>query len=144
MVAGYTHVRAQGENVYEQEREVVQRIRQRFPEDAKRTDEWHMARGWDERELDEAPHLWVEAFADRTTDAARATDWSLVKTHTQFMAAEYLNGSEPVKKLVDVAYAENLLWNLEDSAKLEAWPHVDNVVKELYERMWGTPGRPQR
>jgi hypothetical protein len=41
--------------------------------------------------------------------------------------------------LVDVAYAENLMWNLSDSAKVVAWPYVDKVVKDLYERMWGIP-----
>jgi hypothetical protein len=63
-----------------------------------------------------------------------------VKDHTEFMAEEYRNGSDPVKELVDVAYSENLMWNLEDSAKVVAWPHVDKVVRDLYERMWGTPG----
>jgi hypothetical protein len=125
--------------MYEQEKEVVRRIRQRFPEEARRTDEWHMDRGWEGLELDEAPHLWVEAFADRTTEAARAANWSAVKHHTEFMAAEYRNGSDFVKKLVDVAYAENLMWNLEDSAKVVVWPYVDKVVQDLYEHMWGTP-----
>jgi hypothetical protein len=126
-------------DMYEQEKEVVRRIRQRFPEESKRTDQWQMDRGWEKLELDEAPHLWVEAFADRTTEAARAANWSAVKDHTEFMAAEYRNGSDPVKNLVDVAYAENLMWNLEDSDRVEAWPYVDKVVQELYERMWGTP-----
>lgn len=126
--------------MYENEKQVVRRIRQRFPEEARRTDEWHMERGWDEPELDEAPHLWVEAFADRTTEAARVANWSVVNEHTQFMAAEYRDGSDAVKRLVDVAYAENLMWNLEDSAKFAAWPYVDKVVRDLYAEMWGTPG----
>jgi len=130
--------------MYEQEKEVVRRIRQRFPEEARRTDEWQLERGLEGSDLDEAPHLWVEAFADRTTEAARAANWQAVKDHTGFMAAEYRNGSEPVKELVDVAYAENLMWNLEASAKLAAWPHVDKVVQDLYERMWGTPGGQNR
>jgi hypothetical protein len=125
--------------MYEQEKEVVARIRQRFPEEARRTDEWQIDRGWEEVELGEAPHLWVEAFADRTTEAARSGNWSAVKDHTEFMAAEYRNGPDSVKKLVDVAYAENLMWNLSDSIKALAWPHVDKVVQDLYERMWGAP-----
>lgn len=125
--------------MYEQEQQVVRRIRRRFPEEARRTDEWHMERGWEEVELDDAPHLWIEAFADRTTEAARATNWSTVRDHTEFMAEEYRRGSDPVKKLIDVAYAENLMWDLEDSAKLVAWPYLSQVVRDLYERMWGNP-----
>jgi hypothetical protein len=125
--------------MYEHEKEVVRRIRQRFPEEARRTDEWQTDRGWEELELEEAPHIWIEVFADRTTEAARAANWSAVKDHTEFMAAEYRSGSDSVKKLVDVAYAENLMWNLEDSAKVVAWPYVDKVVQDLYERMWGIP-----
>jgi hypothetical protein len=126
-------------DTYEQEKEVVRRIRQRFPEEARRTDQWQTDRGWEEIELDEAPHLWLEAFADRTTEAARAANWTAVTDHTEFMAAEYRNGADPVKKLVDVAYAEHLMWNLEDSAKIVAWPYVAKEIRELYERMWGTP-----
>jgi hypothetical protein len=125
--------------MYEHEKEIVRRIRQRFPDEARQTDEWQMDRGWEELELDEAPHIWVEVFADRTTEAARAANWSAVRDHTEFMAAEYRNGSDPVKKLVDVAYAENLMWNLEDSVKVVAWPYVDKLVQDLYERMWGIP-----
>jgi hypothetical protein len=130
--------------MYDQEKEVVRHIRQRFPDDAARTDEWHMDRGWEKTELDEAPHLWVEAFADRTTEAARAANWSVVEDHTEFMAAAYRSGSDAVKKLVDVAYAENLMWDLEDSAKVAAWPYVDEVVRDLYDRMWVTPSKKEK
>jgi hypothetical protein len=47
---------------------------------------------------------------------------------------------DSVKELVDVAYAENLMWDLEDMAKVVAWPYVAEVVRNLYERMWGVPG----
>jgi hypothetical protein len=123
---------------YGHEKEVVRRIRQRFPEEARRTDEWLMDRAWEE--IDEAPHIWVESFADRTSEAARAGNWRAVKDHTEFMAAEYRDGADSVKELVDVAYAENLMWDLEDAAKVIAWPYVAEVVRNLYERVWGAPG----
>lgn len=125
--------------MYEQEKDVVLRIRQRFPEEARRTDEWQMERGWEQPELDEAPYLWVEAFADRTTAAARAGNWSAVTAHTEFMAAEYRNGADAVKNLIDVAYAENLMWDIEDSAKLVTWPYLAPAIQDLYEQMWGRP-----
>jgi hypothetical protein len=57
------------------------------------------------------------------------------------MAAEYRNGAEAVRKLVDVAYAENLMWNLDDSAKIAAWRYIAQLIQDLYERMWGSPGK---
>ena len=128
-------------DTYEQEKQVVRRLRKRFPEEARRTDDWQMERGWERPELDEAPHLWVEAFADRTSEAARAGNWSAVTDHTEFMAAEYRNGADAVRNLVDVAYAENLMWDVEDSVKIVTWPHLAPVVQDLYERMWGRPGK---
>jgi hypothetical protein len=122
---------------YVDEKGVVARLRERFADEALRTDEWLIERGWDQ--LDEAPHIWVEAFADRTTEAARAGNWNLVKEHSDFMAEEFRNGSEEIKQLVDVAYAENLMWDLDSRGKVLAWPHIAKEVRDLYERMWGVP-----
>src|SRR5688572_16543913 len=125
-------------NGHSGEKEVVARVRTRFPEEASRTDAWLVERGWED--LEEAPHTWVEAFADRTTEAARARNWNSVKEHTEFMAAEYRNGPEAIRVLVDVAYAENWMWNLGSSVRVLAWPSVAKEVRELYEQMWGPPG----
>ena len=124
---------------YSEAKEVVARIRRRFPDEARRTDAWMMERAWDDPA--EAPHMWVEAFADRTTEAARAADWGRVQKHTEFLATEFRAGSGRVKSLVDVAYAENLMWDLEDGKKIAAWSYIAREVRELYEQMWGTPGR---
>ncbi len=122
---------------YSDEKRVVVRIRERFADEANRTDSWLRERGWDEL-LEDAPHVWMEAFADRTTEAVRARDWNLVKEHTEFIAAECRNGPEAIRRLVNVSYAENLMWDIEDSAKAIAWPYVAREVRELYEEAWGS------
>jgi hypothetical protein len=116
---------------------VVARIRERYSDEALRTDEWLTERGWDQ--LEEAPFIWVEAFADRTTEAARAGNWNLVKDHSEFMAEVFRNGSEEIRQLVDVSYAEPLMWDLDSRGKVLAWPHIATEVRELYARMWGVP-----
>jgi hypothetical protein len=121
---------------YSEEKGVVARIRVRFADDATHTDSWLRERGWDG--WDDAPHIWLEAFADRTTEAARVQDWNLVMEHSAFIAAEYRSGSEPIRRFVDVSYAENLMWDLEDSAKAIAWPNIAKEVRQLYEQVWGT------
>jgi len=120
---------------YSEEKGVVARIRKRFADEANRTDAWLFERGWDDP--DNSPHIWVEAFADRTTEAARAGDWSSVKDQTEFLATEFRNGSETVRKLVDVSYAENLMWDLDDGIKNVTWPNIAKEVRELYEQIWG-------
>jgi hypothetical protein len=117
--------------------EFVRRIRARFPNEAKRTDVWLAERG---RDPSEHLHMWVEAFADRTTEAVRSGDWALVHEHTSFVSNLLHEGSEAIRKLVDVSYAENLMWNLEQSMKIKAWPHIDPSIRHLYEQMWGRFG----
>lgn len=120
---------------YVDEKALVARARKRFPAAAGRTDDWLMERGWEE--LDECPHIWVEAFADRTTEAARVRDWDLVREHTEFFAAEYRDGNDAIRRIVDVSYAENLMWDLDTGARILAWPVVAKEVRELYEQIWG-------
>ncbi|WP_154668056.1 DUF7674 family protein [Pseudoduganella violaceinigra] len=120
---------------YLDEKDVVIRIRNRFPGEADRTDAWLRERGWDD--LNEVPYVWIEAFADRTSDAVRLADWNMVIEHTKFLAAEYRKGSDAVRKLVDVAYAENLMWNLGAEDKTAGWPNIAKEVRALYEKTWG-------
>ena len=117
--------------------EFVNRVRARFPREAALTDVWLAERGW---EPQESPHIWVEAFADRTTDAVRAENWDLVEAHTGFIAELLRHGSDAVEKLVDVSYAENLMWDLAQPEKVQAWPHINAAIRQLYEQMWGAPG----
>jgi hypothetical protein len=122
---------------YADEKGAVARLRERFPEEASRTDDWLRERGWEE--LEDSPHIWVEAFADRTTEAARAMNWSLVQEHSEFLATEFRNGTEAIRHLVDVCYAEPLMWDLDSRTKVLAWPHIAKEVRELHEQMWGVP-----
>lgn len=117
------------------EKDVVCRIRRQFPDDARRTDDWLRERGWEEP--DDVPYHWIEAFADRTTDAVRALDWQLVREHTALLAAEFQTGTVAVRSLVDVAYVENVMWDLDAMDKAHAWPYIDEQVRALYVQNWG-------
>lgn len=115
---------------------LVNRIKERFPREAAVTDSWLKERGWEPEEM---TFLWVEAFADRTSEAIAMQDWQQVKEHTDFFAAEYCKGAEVVRGLVDAAYAENLMWDLGLETKVSAWQHISAKIQELYSRMWGIP-----
>ena len=115
---------------------LVLRIRKKFPEAALLTDQWLIARLWKPQD---APYIWVEAFADRTSEAIRAKDAKLVREHSDFMSAEYRQGSKIVRDMVGVAYAENIMWELDGAAKTWAWKHLSQDIRLLYQAMWGIP-----
>ncbi|MDR7267831.1 hypothetical protein J2X20_000460 [Pelomonas saccharophila] len=117
-------------------RDLVDRTRTRFPEEALATDQWLRERGWAPEEM---TFMWIEAFADRTSEAVKRRDQAAIAAHTEFMAKEHRQGSESVRSLVDVAYAENLMWDLDISDRVWAWPHIARTVRALYEAMWGVP-----
>jgi len=116
--------------------ELVLRIRKKFPAEAAKTDRWLVERLWKPQEV---PHIWVEAFAERTSEAIRAKDAKLVKEQSEFMSVEYRQGSKVVRDMVNVSYVENIMWNLDGSAKTWAWKHLSQEVRQLYHAMWGTP-----
>jgi hypothetical protein len=115
---------------------LVRRIRSRFPEDSSATDSWLIDRGC---ELAELTHIWVEAFADRTSDAIRAKDSTKIREHTEFMSNELQRGSEQLRHFIDVAYAENLMWDLGNPDRVWGWPYISPAVRELFQNMWGAP-----
>lgn len=114
----------------------VNQIRMRFPNETVITDAWIVERGLEP--LD-SPYHWVEAFADRTTEAVRTENWVLVREHTEFISDLMSQGSEAIEQLVDVSYAENLMWDLGRPAKIQAWPHIAPLIRQLYDQMWGAP-----
>ena len=120
-------------------RKLIQRIRELFPLEAEKTDSWLRERYWDPAE---ATFSWVEAFADRTSEAVAQKEAKTVLAHTEFMSQEYRSGSPEVRNVIDVAYAENLMWDLDVSFRVWAWPHISAQVRELYESMWGIPKLP--
>lgn len=58
------------------------------------------------------------------------------------MATQHRQGSERLQSLVDVAYAENLMWDLDVSYRVWAWPHIAGTIQALYEAFWGAPKDP--
>lgn len=122
-----------------EEQKLVSEIRERFPDAAIVTDQWLSERGFDQHDLLKMTYAWIEAFADRTTDAVRNRNADVVRQHTNFMSERYLAGSEAVRGLIAVAYTENLMWNVGDEEKAWAWPNIVGEVRRLYAELWGAP-----
>jgi hypothetical protein len=117
---------------------LVAALRSRFPAEAALTDHWLRERGWDPTD-DNTALTWVEAFADRTTEAVKRRDAEAVRAHTNFIAAAY--GAEPdaLRTIVDVSYAENLMWDSSAADKQWAWGFIASEIQQLFIGMWGNP-----
>lgn len=105
----------------------------RFPEEAKTTDaqlEFYDA---------DAYETWLERFCDTTNTAMAQRDEQRVAAHLAFMSQQLEHGDDEVHRAIDVAYTENLMWNLDTDAKRWAWARIPANLKRLYVEMWGEP-----
>lgn len=118
---------------------LVDGLRSCFPAEAAHTDQWLRERDWDPA-ADDVSFIWVEAFADRTAEAIRQRNSETVQSHTDFIAAAYRAEPEALRTIVDVAYAENIMWNADRDDKVWAWEFIAAEIRRLYEAMWGAPG----
>lgn len=126
---------------YAEENLLVSKVRARFPAEALVTDRWLINQGYDEPELENMAYAWLESFADRATDAAKRRNAPAIREQTDFVAEQYRSGSAVIHAIIDVSYAENILWDANDDVKAWAWPYIAAEIRQLNEAMWGVPGR---
>jgi hypothetical protein len=117
---------------------LVAALRSRFPAEAALTDYWLRERGWDPTD-DGIAVIWVEAFADRTTEAIKRRDPEAVQAQTNFIASAYRAEPDALRTIVDVSYAENLMWNASDSDKQWAWKLIAPEIRQIFTEVWGDP-----
>lgn len=117
---------------------LVAALRSRFPAEAVQTDHGLRERGWDPAD-DDTVFTWVEAFADRTTEAVMRRDAEAVRAQTDFIAAAYRTEPTALRTIVDVSYAENLMWDSTASDKQWAWRFIATEIRQLFTAMWGDP-----
>lgn len=117
---------------------LVVALRSRFPAEAALTDHWLLERGWDPTE-DNTALFWVEEFADRTTEAIKRRDAEAVRAQTDFIAAAYRAEPDGLRTIVDVSYAENLMWDSSDADKKWAWEFIAAEIRQLFTDEWGDP-----
>jgi len=125
-------------NSRDSNKDFVVALRSRFPKEAATTDHWLRERRWDPAD-DNILFAWVEAFADRTTEAIKRRDADAVIAQTNFIAAAYRAEPDALRTIVDVSYAENLMWNATNDDKKWAWAFIAAEIRHLFSEMWGDP-----
>jgi len=117
---------------------LVEAIRAAFPEDAAWVDKQVQAQGF---ERTEASYIWVERFSQCTTNYLKAPDQSKAGSHLGLISAllgiaQRTNDSAMVR-CIDVAYSENLMFDMNEERKKQCWPLIPQNLKTLYVDMWG-------
>lgn len=115
----------------------IQVIRSGLPETANWADALLHERGWELEDVED--YLWVEALADVTNQSIHQRDERSFLGQVELVARQYDGGSKPMRNCIDVAYVENLMWNLPDHDKKWAWSRLPENLKKLYVAMWGAP-----
>ena len=112
---------------------IKREIAAQFPEEAKVVDA--QMEYFDEDAYD----TWLERFVDTTNEAMAKRDEPVVQAHLSFVSQQLAATDEEGRRAIDVAYIENLMWNLDPEAKRWAWPRIPANLKQLYIDMWGDP-----
>lgn len=108
-------------------------IAAQFPEDAAATDA--QMEFFDE----DAYEIWLERFCETTNAAMALRNEQRVMAHLSFMSQQLELADNAMRRALDVAYIENLMWNLDLDAKRWAWPRIPSNLKQVYLDMWGQP-----
>jgi hypothetical protein len=114
---------------------VVEGIRTAFPADAETIDTLMTSEGFDPKD---APHIWIEHFSQRTTDALKGGCTAEAESHLSLLSRLLDTADDDTEKCIDVASVESLMWDLKDEKKkTEAWALVPTNLIKLYVAMWG-------
>lgn len=66
-------------------------------------------------------------------------DETSVRAHLTFISQQLAKADDDMVRVIDVAYAENMMFGLDVKTKRWAWPLVPANLKRLYVAMWGEP-----
>lgn len=106
-------------------------IRADFPAISARADQLH-AQDWGERAYDE-PYSWFESLADVANAAMKqggaGADWQALMADVE---ARFLAGTDEIKQCIDVAFVENLFWQVPVQQAGPWWRALPAALKGLY------------
>lgn len=118
------------------EAKTVSRIRAALPEAALAVDAWLSARGLS---IDDGEYMWMNGLSNLTMEALRVGEFDRAGVHMRCLCSLLESGDEATIRFIDVGYVEGLMWDLDDTQKRRAWPHIPDPLRELYADFWGQP-----
>lgn len=112
--------------------DLYHRVREKFPAISAAADHFHEKR-WGDMLDTGVEYAWFEALADALNEEVRREVPQA--THLpvfQFLAGAFQAGSEPVQQCIDVAFVENLFWQVPSAKCAPYWEKLPPRLKQLY------------
>jgi len=107
-------------------------VKAKFPIISAKADKEYLRR-WGDFKSDLYSYIWFESLANALN--AEMNKGILPKEFQElflFVSSSFLKGDEDIKKAIDVAFFENLYWNVSSTASELHWNHFPGVLQKLY------------
>lgn len=107
-------------------------LKARFPEVGKLADLEYQKR-WPEYDDDFYSYTWFEALANAlNSEMQKNVEPERYSDLFEFIRSSYMTGSKDVKKTIDVAFVENLFWQISSKKAKPYWEELPDILKDLY------------
>jgi len=77
-------------------------------------------------------YFWIEQFGNSTKELFQRRNYREAEKHLLFIEKEFLQGSEKIQNIIEVAYVENILWKVSSKIRNEALKYVPNTLNIGY------------
>lgn len=113
-------------------------IKDKFPEISGKADQ-HYHRYWGGLvEVEFSPYSWFESLASVINgEMARKVHAELYAALFSEISRAYLSGNEDLKKAIDVAFVENLFWQIKPDDAAPYWLLLPANLRTLYMEFHG-------
>ena len=106
-------------------------VRKSFPDITEKADAIHMQL-WDTVDSDSA-YSWFESLAKAlNSEMAREEPENTYSQLVEYLAKEYERGDREVQDCIDVAFVENLFWDVMPNKLEPFWRKFPETLKNLY------------
>ncbi|MET0027608.1 MAG: hypothetical protein ABW101_08215 [Candidatus Thiodiazotropha sp.] len=114
--------------------EFCQKIKREFPEISVRADKQYTRQWGDFRDTEYYSYSWFEALANALNEEMRKnTEPEKFSGLLQNLSTAYESDEEEIRQAIDVAFVENLFWQVPEINCRSYWEALPNNLKELYE-----------
>ena len=115
--------------------ELTQEIKNLFPDVAEEVNKRLI-----ESSDDWSCYFFLEFFVDVTSRHLQRREYTQATAHLEYIEKKMKYGDDELESLLDVAYIENLLWELKPHEKKRVWEYLPTGIQNRYARIWGSLG----
>ncbi|WP_370977854.1 hypothetical protein [Agaribacterium sp. ZY112] len=116
--------------------EMYEEFRIEFPDIIAKADSIHVKQ-WGSLDPDYA-YSWFESLANALSGEMRK---GITPTHCrgffEYFRKKYLFEGDDIKNFIDVAFAENLFWQVSKEKSVPYWKQLPDTIKSLYKDFHG-------